>query len=244
MVIFLIMNKIKLSILIGAILVFISLCICCPLKNKTPVQEPVVEVIESEPQPVIEVTPETIPEPVVEVIPEPEPEPIVEAVPEPEPEPEPIVEVVPEPVKNIDDDEYLRSINSIEGVSVTKEEFSDDKTAILEIIEDLSDIMEKKDAQRWLVYIEPDSKEYYSNITNLKKAQKKLPNKSVSLNNITDYFKYVFIPSRKRSQVDEIRYISKSSIKAVQVKDDKSIVVYYYFTKVDGKWLIHLPTIS
>ena len=239
MVIFLIMNKIKLSILIGAILVFISLCICCPLKNKTPVQEPVVEVIESEPQPVIEVTPETIPEPVVEVIPEPEPEPIVEAVPEPEPEPEPIVEVVPEPVKNIDDDEYLRSINSIEGVSVTKEEFSDDKTAILEIIEDLSDIMEKKDAQRWLVYIEPASKEYYS-----KKTKKKLPNKSVSLNNITDYFKYVFIPSRKRSQVDEIRYISKSSIKAVQVKDDKSIVVYYYFTKVDGKWLIHLPTIS
>ena len=234
MVIFLIMNKIKLSILIGAILVFISLCICCPLKNKTPVQEPVVEVIESEPQPVIEVTPETIPEP--------EPEPIVEAV--PEPEPEPIVEVVPEPVKNNDDDEYLRSINSIEGDSVTKEEFSDDKTAILEIIEDLSDIMEKKDAQRWLVYIEPASKEYYSNITNLKKAQKKLPNKSVSLNNITDYFKYVFIPSRKRSQVDEIRYISKSSIKAVQVKDDKSIVVYYYFTKVDGKWLIHLPTIS
>ena len=232
MVIFLIMNKIKLSILIGAILVFISLCICCPLKNKTPVQEPVVEVIESEPQPVIEVTPETIPEPVVEVIPE------------PEPEPEPIVEVVPEPVKNIDDDEYLRSINSIEGDSITKEEFSDDKTAILEIIEDLSDIMEKKDAQRWLVYIEPASKEYYSNITNLKKAQKKLPNKSVSLNNITDYFKYVFIPSRKRSQVDEIRYISKSSIKAVQVKDDKSIVVYYYFTKVDGKWLIHLPTIS
>ena len=236
MVIFLIMNKIKLSILIGAILVFISLCICCPLKNKTPVQEPVVEVIESEPQPVIEVTPETIPQP--------EPEPIVEAVPEPEPEPEPIVEVVPEPVKKIDDDEYLRSINSIEGDSVTKEEFSDDKTAILEIIEDLSDIMEKKDAQRWLVYIEPASKEYYSNITNLKKAQKKLPNKSVSLNNITDYFKYVFIPSRKRSQVDEIRYISKSSIKAVQVKDDKSIVVYYYFTKVDGKWLIHLPTIS
>ena len=230
------MNKIKLSIFIGAILVFISLCICCPLKNKTPVQDPAVEVIESEPRPVIEVTPETIPEP--------EPEPIVEAVPEPEPEPEPIVEVVPEPVKKIDDDEYLRSINSIEGDSVTKEEFSDDKTAILEIIEDLSDIMEKKDAQRWLVYIEPASKEYYSNITNLKKAQKKLPNKSVSLNNITDYFKYVFIPSRKRSQVDEIRYISKSSIKAVQVKDDKSIVVYYYFTKVDGKWLIHLPTIS
>lgn len=234
------MNKIKFSILIGVILVFISLCICCPLKNKTPAPEPVVEI--TEPEPVIEVTPEPepIPEPVVEVV----PEPVVEVIPEPEPEPEPVVEVIPDPVSKVDDEEYLRSINNIEGDSVSKEEFSDDKTAILAIIDDLSDIMEKKDAQRWLIYIEPSSKDYYSNITNLKKAQKKLPNKSVSLNNITDYFNYVFIPSRKRSQVDEIRYISKSSIKAVQVKDDKSIVVYYYFTKVNGKWLIHLPPIS
>lgn len=230
------MNKIKFSILIGVILVFISLCICCPLKNKTPEPEPVVEI--TEPEPVIEVTPEPepIPEPVVEVV----PEPVVEVI----PEPEPVVEVIPDPVSKVDDEEYLRSINNIEGDSVSKEEFSDDKTAILAIIDDLSDIMEKKDAQRWLIYIEPSSKDYYSNITNLKKAQKKLPNKSVSLNNITDYFNYVFIPSRKRSQVDEIRYISKSSIKAVQVKDDKSIVVYYYFTKVNGKWLIHLPPIS
>lgn len=238
------MNKFKFSIIIGVILIIVTCCICCPLKNKTPEPEPVaVTVIE-------DTTP--APTPVEEPVQEPEPEPVIIAEPEPvvipepviEPEPEPVVVAEPEPEPEIDNEEYLRSINNIDGESVTKEEFSDDKAAILAIISDLSEIMETKNAEKWLVYIEPSSKEYYSNITNLKKAQKKLPNKSVTLNNINDYFINVFIPSRKRSQVDEIRYISKSSIKAVQVKDDKSIVVYYYFTKINGKWLIHLPPIS
>lgn len=223
------MRKIQFGVLAFIILLITVLCICCPLKQNKP--EPVVTVIEE---------PKT--EPVVEVIPEPEiiPEPIAQVIPEPVVEPEPLP---PEPLE--DDEEYLRSINNLDdSESVTKAEFNDDKTAILGAINALSDIMEKKDVNAWLKYIEPSSKEYYSNIANLKKAQKKLPNKTITLNNIGDYFIYVFIPSRKRSQVDEIRYISKNSIKAVQVKDDKSIVVYYYFTKVNDKWMVHLPPIS
>lgn len=142
------------------------------------------------------------------------------------------------------DAEYLRSINNLTDTeSVSKEEFSEDKKEILRIISELSEIMEKQDISEWLNYIEPTSKEYYSNPLNLKKAQKKLPNKSIQLKNLNDYFKYIFIPSRKRSKVDEIRYISKTNIKAVEVKDDESIIVYYYFTKVNGKWLVHLPQI-
>ena len=68
-------------------------------------------------------------------------------------------------------------------------------------------------------------------------------NKTIQLNGIGDYFKHVFIPSRKRSNVDEIRYISKTNIKAVEVKDDGSTVVYYQFVKVNGKWLVHIPTL-
>lgn len=229
------MKKIQIAALAAIVLIITLLCICCPIKNnktsETPA--PVVEVAVV-PDPVVEPEPEPIPEPVVT------PEPVV--VPEPEPEPEPVPEP-PAPPKE-DDEEYLRSINSLDGETVTKEEFSDDKTAVLKVINDLSDIMATKDVNAWLKYIEPTSKEYYSNITNLKKAQKKLPNKSINLNNINDYFIYVFIPSRKRSQVDEIRYISKNSIKAVQVKDDNSIVVYYYFTKINNKWMVHLPPVS
>lgn len=174
-------------------------------------------------------------------------------------EPEIIIENLPEPLETVvvlevekpeieepevDEEEYLRSIDNLdETESVSKLDFTQDKNAILHAISDLSQIMESKDVDKWLEYIEPSSIEYYSNQINLRKAQKKLPNKTIVLRNISDYFYNVFIPSRQRSQVDEIRYISKNTIKAVQVKEDKSIVVYYYFTKIGNKWLVQLPVI-
>ncbi len=195
------------------------------------------------------------------VVAEPEPETEEDAAPEPQiipadisgtPEEIPLTEEehqepVPEEEPQADEteQEYLRSIDNMETEeSVTKEEFTDDKARILEIIRELSDIMEKRDVIRWKEFIAPESLKYYSNPVNLNKAQKKLPNKTVRLGSIDDYFRYVFIPSRKRSQVDEIRYISKTNIKAVQVKDDKSVVIYYYFTKKDGRWFVRLPEID
>lgn len=143
-----------------------------------------------------------------------------------------------------DDEEYIRSTNNLSSEElVTKQEFADDKAEILRIINELQDVMENEDVDAWLKYIAPDSIRYYSSPVNIRKAQKKLPNKTIVLNGIGDYFKYVFIPSRKRREVDEIRYISKTNIKAVDVKDDKSIVVYYQFVKVNDEWLVHIPTL-
>lgn len=143
-----------------------------------------------------------------------------------------------------DDEEYIRSTNNLSSTeTVTKEEFNDDKTEILRIIADMQEIMQKEDVNAWLKYIAPDSIKYYSNPANIRKAQKKLPNKTITLNGIGDYFKYVFIPSRKRSEVKEIRYISKTNIKAVDVKSDGSLIVYYQFVKVNNKWLVHIPTL-
>ena len=152
-----------------------------------------------------------------------EAEPVI-SEPEAEPEPEPI---------SPNDEEYLRSTNNLDEAStITKQEFNEDKAAILKIISELQVVMDTKDAKKWLTYLDPESINYYSNPVNLRNAQKKLPSKYLKLANISDYFFYVFIPSRKRSQVDEIRYISKTNIKAVQVKEDYTTVVYYYFTKM------------
>ena len=89
-----------------------------------------------------------------------------------------------------------------------------------------------------------ESKEYYKNPVNLRKAQRKLPNKLIELKNIEDYFLYVWIPSRKNSQIDEIRYVSKNHVKAVQVRDDMSTAIYYEFKKQNGKWLVYIPPVS
>lgn len=142
-----------------------------------------------------------------------------------------------------DDEEYLRSTIDLVEETVTKEEFSEDKAQILKIIDQLKDIMEREDVKSWMKYIDPASINYYSSPANIRKAQKKLPDKTIVLNGIGDYFKYVFIPSRKRSEVKEIRYISKNNIKAVNVKSDNSIIVYYQFVKINNKWLVHIPTL-
>lgn len=163
-------------------------------------------------------------------------------------EPEEIIDdsddviLIDEVVVDESEEEYLRSINNLQAEEVvTKSEFEEDKAAILAIIEDLAEIMEEEDFNAWMNYISKDSKTYYSNPKNIRKAQKKLPDKTLQLYGIKDYFKHVFIPARKNRRVDEIRYISKSYVKAVQVKDDSSIVVYYYFVKENGKWIVHIP---
>lgn len=141
-------------------------------------------------------------------------------------------------------EEYLRSTKALTEESVTVEEFENDKAEILKIINELKVIMDNGDKTKWLTYIDPDSINYYSNHTNLRKVREKLPNKQIQLHGIGDYFKYVFIPSRKNSNIDEIRYISKSNIRAVQIRDDKSELVYYNFVKKDNKWYVHIPTLS
>lgn len=154
--------------------------------------------------------------------------------------------LVEEVIQKIDvnDEEYNRSTVS---VSITKEEFSADKKQILRIIAELESVMQKYDYSSWLNFIEPESVTYWSNPTNLRNATKRLPNKykaeNVRLLSLNDYFTYVFVPSRKDRSVDEIRYVSLNSVKAVQMRDETD-VVYYNFVKVNGQWMIRLPTLT
>lgn len=147
------------------------------------------------------------------------------------------------PVYAESEEEYARSTVDVD---VTREEFSSDKKEILRIISELSQIMEKSDYESWLNYIEPDSVKYWSNIVNLSKAARRLPVdpkkplERPKLNNLQDYFKLVFVRSRKGRSVSEIRYISRDSVKAVQVEDDRDIV-YYNFVRVNKNWMISIP---
>ena len=176
----------------------------------------------------------------------PQPEaPVVEAQEEDVVEPDDEVEFLDEDVPaEADDEEYLRSTQALSADEhVTKDEFAEDKAEILRIIKELQKVMEKEDVEAWLKYVDSDSKNFYSNPANIRKVQKKLPNKAIVLNGIGDYFKYVFIPSRKNREITEIRYISKTNTKAVQVNEDKSITRYYQFIKVNGKWYVQLDRV-
>ena len=147
-------------------------------------------------------------------------------------------------IQDDDDDEYQRSTQALSGKEmVTKNEFTEDKAEILRIIKELQKVMEKEDVEAWLKYVDKDSKNFYSIPANIRKVQKKLPNKAIVLNGIGDYFNSVFVPSRKNREITEIRYISKTNTKAVQVNEDGSITRYYQFIKINDKWYVQLDRV-
>lgn len=155
-----------------------------------------------------------------------------------EPEPVPVQEIEEEPVViEKTDDEYTRSTSA---VSVSKEVFNEDKSRILNIIKDLDTYMKNMDYRGWISYLDADSLNYWSKRQNLQKAANRLPKKGLRLNTIEDYFKFVFIPARAGHTVDEIRYETKSLVKAVQVQNNTD-VVYYNFHKVNDQWKLVLP---
>ncbi len=145
------------------------------------------------------------------------------------------------PVENISkiDDEFGRST---QGVKITRAEFNADKNEILQTIRELSVIMTDYDFNAWMKYIDPESLRYWSNPRNLLNASKRLPSKT-RLSHLNDYFRYVFVPSRKGRSVEEIRYISRDSVKAVQPMQDRD-VVYYNFVRRNGKWMVNIPELQ
>ena len=144
-------------------------------------------------------------------------------------------------------DEYHKSVGSL---TVSKDTFESDKAEILRTIESLKTIMSDFDYQSWLLYVDNESKIYWSKTANLKKAQGKLPIKGLQLRTLQDYFKYVFVPSRAGRNITTIRYESENDVKAVQVtsldssETEEKYTVYYYFNKIDGHWQLHLPEID
>ena len=181
--------------------------------------------------------------------PKPDPKPkVAEKKEEPkkeEPKPEPKKE---EPKQEeVVDEEYTRSVAQMAaGQTVDVATFNKDKEAVLALINELDAVMKQGNYKAWLTYLDEESKTYWSNKTNLKKAQKRLPVKGLTLNTLEDYFKYIFIPSRQGNKMDEIRYETESSVKAVQIRTDENghyagDTVYYYLRKVQGEWKLHLP---
>ena len=195
--------------------------------GSTKVEAPPIE----EPAPIIEEP--IVEEPIIEI--EEPPAPVIEEV-----EPQPPVEEVPIVEPSEEDDEYSRSVGDID---VSRDTFIDDKDKILRIIEKLSVVMKDMDYKAWLTYVDDESIQYWQKNSNLKKAQNRLPVKGLKLKNLQDYFKYVFVPARAGRTVTEIRYISDTYIKAIQVQKEQDIV-YYYFNKINGQWKIHLPPIE
>ena len=135
--------------------------------------------------------------------------------------------------------EYERSIKQMEGTVVTLDEFQRTKKDILQVIAELNKIIKNKDYESWLGYLSPDTKEYWSDPVNLANVATRLPVNGIKIRNLKDYFNYVFIPARQNSRVEEIRYLSKNTVKAVQPME-KEDLIFYTFENNGENWLLVL----
>ncbi|NLM00798.1 MAG: hypothetical protein GX220_05020 [Treponema sp.] len=180
-------------------------------------------------------------------------QPIIEQKTISKPEPTKTIEISkikPAEEQKIEDklkDEYERSISQLQGDIITTDNFTQDKKSLLNIISELSFIMENKDYNGWLNYLTQESIYYWRDSSNLAAVSKRLPIKGLRLRNLEDYFKYVFIPSRLNKDVDEIRYVSSTLVKVVKMRekiDSTEDVIYYTFEKINGKWLLCLDKLE
>lgn len=146
----------------------------------------------------------------------------------------------PEPI--VEETEYSRSVGSLQQVSV--DTFKIDKNNILNIIQELGSIMERKDFKSWQQHVCAESRAYWSNTQNLAAVSNRLPVKGIRLRSLEDYFNWVFIPSRKNRNNDmyEIRYTGENQLKAVQMQNDEDII-FYTFIKQNDRWLLYLDTL-
>ncbi len=144
--------------------------------------------------------------------------------------------------KSAENAEYSRSVSALGDKTVSFDDFQRDKTDILAVIADLDKSMKNRDYTLWRSYLTPGSISYWSNKLNLQVIATKLPKKGIALRSLGDYFTNVFIPSRMGRNVNEIRYISRTEVKAVEVQDNKDII-YYEFEKINNRWLVKLPTL-
>ena len=149
--------------------------------------------------------------------------------------------ITAEPDVSVEDDEYVRSVGS---VSVSRDTFASDKEEVLRIISELDVIMNDFNYKSWITYVDKESIDYWKLRKNLQKAEKRLPVKGIKLRDLEDFFKHFFVPARRGKTITEIRYISDVYIKAIQVQDGQDDIVYYYFNKINGKWMVHIPPIE
>ncbi|CEM61535.1 hypothetical protein DWQ65_04245 [Treponema phagedenis] len=166
-----------------------------------------------------------------EIAVQPEPE-IIQPAPTPEPEPEP----KPEPaVKAQDSSEDV--VASFGAVTITRKKYDETKCEIEKVVANLNRITSEQNYKEWLEVLSDEYKKVYSQPSVLQSSSESLPIKGIRLNNLQDYFTYVFVPSRQKIRVDSIEFLSPSKVNVIMNdgKSDRQLLVYK-IEKIKNLW--------
>ncbi|HKL85024.1 MAG TPA: hypothetical protein VJ861_01680 [Treponemataceae bacterium] len=141
------------------------------------------------------------------------------------------------PTETKSNQDYIVEFDSIK---ITKETFNSTKTEIGLVVEDLNKITVTRDYQKWLLYLSPGYKEYYSSPIVLKEVSESLPIKGVQLKTLKDYFNFVFVPSRQNMRVDDIKFVSPTRVYVIMEIAPNSPAAIYILEKAKDRWSLVL----
>jgi hypothetical protein len=170
----------------------------------------------------------------------------------PPPEPEPTPEPPPKEAEVFDPQ------------TITQEVYNTTKAEIEEVIGQLNRICAQKDYDSWLEWVEDDYIKMVSDPEYLKELSEepRLKSTNQTLNNLKDYFLFVFAASRQNAKVDDIKFLSPQRVEVIGInrrtapsnpqqvtqlenlgwtQDGKFMVQrvrFYGLEKIGGRWKI------
>ncbi len=146
-----------------------------------------------------------------------------------DPEPQPEEEEVLPKAEEESEEEYQVS------EEVYKQTFDD----VESLIQELNEIIKRKDYSTWRTYLTGEYREKYSNFAVLDKLsnQPTLQKYDITLNSLKDYFIYVVAPSRANAKLDDLVFEDENYVKAImEIKGNR--VILYQLENVNGQWKI------
>jgi len=170
---------------------------------------------------------------------------IKEEVPESKMKEEPVA-IQEKPVVKVDvvEEPKLEAHNEVIAefgdVKITKQDYHDTKNELKVIVEALNKVAATSDYTKWLTFLSETYKREFSNAATLDRTVANLKKKNVTgfkLQNLKDYFKYVFVASRQNIRVDDIEFISPVRVNVLMITAGKRLLVYD-LEKINGRWLL------
>lgn len=154
-------------------------------------------------------------------------------------EDEVLIEKIEEPIQETQKEELTEQevIAEFGEVKITKKHYNDTMDEIKIVVEGLNKTTASKNYTTWLKFLSEQYKKTYSNPSILKTTSESLPVKGLKLNSLKDFFNYVFVPSRQKIKVDDIKFLSPVKVNVIMLSKKKELLVYA-LEKFNEKWLL------
>ena len=112
------------------------------------------------------------------------------------------------------------------------------KNEIQKLVDDLNRIIRQRNYSAWLTYLSDEYRQKINSKAFIDAIVENYPAYKGRINNAQDYFNFVVGPSRNNDKVNDIEFISRTSVRAYTDDAKGQTVILYHLENIDGKWKI------